>query len=85
MLQQGDLRAACEPLKGLAVGVAVLFQEVLNEERKVFAAFGKSRNANFDAAETVEKIIAKASSQNLGAKIAVRGGNQSKVYTANFG
>ena len=85
VLEQNDLSAAGEAEERLAVGFAIFFEEMLNEERNVFGALGEARNAQLDGAEAVEEIFAEASGENFGAQIAIRCGDHSNVNGADFG
>ena len=85
MLQQSDLRAARKSLERLFVGLTVFFQEVLHEDGNVFGTLRQAGNANFDAAEPVEKVLAKTPGKNFHAEVAICRGNHSHVHFLHFG
>ena len=85
VLEENNLSAAGEAEERLAIGFAIFFEEMLDEERNVLRALGEAGNAQLDRAEAVEKIFAEASGENFGAQIAIRCGDHSNVNGADFG
>src|SRR5262249_41671272 len=84
MLEHGGLGAARKAGDFLAVGFVVFLQEKLHEQRDVFQAFGKRRNANLDRTEAIVEVFAEFSAENFGAEIAVGGGDETDVDLADF-
>ena len=84
MLQEDGLRAAGQTGNIFSIGVVVFFEEELHEKRNVFEAFGERRDADLNGAEAIEEIFAEASGENLGAKIAIGGGNQADIDLFDF-
>ena len=84
MPQQHRLGAAGQSGDFFAVGLAVFFQEKLHQRRNVFQPLGQRRDADLDGAQAVEQIFAETPGENLGAQIAVGGGNQAHVDLPDF-
>ncbi len=58
MLQQHLHRAALEAGQALAVSLRVLAEEVLREQRRVFAAIAERGDADLDRVEPEEQVLA---------------------------
>lgn len=85
VMDQSDLSATSESAEEFVVGFGVFLQEVLHENRNVFIALAQSGNANFDAAEPVEKIFAETACQNFGAQVAIYRCDHAYIHFFHFG
>ena len=85
MLEKNGLRAASEPGDIFGVSFIVFFEKELNEERNIFQTLGERRDTDLDGIQAIERVLAKTSSQNFGAKIAIGGGEQADVYPFHSG
>ena len=85
VVEEHDLGAAGQAEKRFTIGFAILLEEMLDENRDIFGAVGESGNAQFDGTEAIVKILAEAPGEDLGAKIAIGGGDQAHIHGADFG
>jgi hypothetical protein len=60
VLEQRDLRTTAEPLERLGIGLAVFFEEVLDQDGNVFRSLLQARDTNLDCIEPVEEILVEA-------------------------
>ena len=84
MLDHGDLGASSESLEPLTVRLTVFLEKVLYEDGNILESLGKPRHSYFDAAEAVEKILAKSAVEHFRPKVAIGRRNNSHVDRFSF-
>ena len=57
----------------------------MNQQRNVFAALPKRRNFNRKYIQSIKEILAKGSVADHGGKVAVRGGNHTRIHLNRLG
>ena len=75
VLEEDLHRAAFEAGQPLAIALRVLPQEVLGEQRRVFAPVAQRRQADFDGVEAEEQILPESPGRDLFGDIGVGGRN----------
>ncbi len=83
MLKKDSLGFAGQSLNLFAVGIVVLFQEILDEHGNIVQTLGQAGHANLDGTKAVKQVLAETSRQNFRAQVAIGGRNQSHVHPTN--
>src|SRR5690348_15025952 len=84
VMQQNDLRAARESLKGFPVSLTIFLEEVAHQNRNVFGALSQPWDLNFERTQPVEKILAEAPGENFTAKVPVCRSDDAHVHFFYF-